>query len=193
MAAVSWAAPPDGAQDGEFHGQPALVVANDKIELKILPFGGAMVSLTLKDDAEKMNPMWDSFRADIEAGKPVRQGGSAGHFVCVDGFGPVSGEERKAGLPGHGEAHTLPWVTQASSKTGKVTRLTQAVQLPRVHEVLTRTIELVDGENVVSVRSSLKNLLAFEPADLLGRTRNDRLALSRARRDGGLTCRRTAP
>ncbi len=162
VAAVSWAAPPDGAQDGEFHGQPALVVANDKIELKILPFGGAMVSLTLKDDAEKMNPMWDSFRADIEAGKPVRQGGSAGHFVCVDGFGPVSGEERKAGLPGHGEAHTLPWVTQASSKTGKVTRLTQAVQLPRVHEVLTRTIELVDGENVVSVRSSLKNLLAFD-------------------------------
>ena len=159
---VVWAAPPDGAQDGEFHGQPALVMANGKIELKVLPFGGAMVSLTLNDDAEKMNPMWDSFRADIEDGKPIREGGSAGHFVCVDGFGPVSKEEGQAGLPGHGEAHTLPWVTQASAKQGKVSSLTQAVQLPRVHEVLTRTIEMVDGENVVYVNSSLKNLLAFD-------------------------------
>lgn len=159
---VLWAAPPDSVQDGEFHGQPAFVMANDKIELKVLPFGGAMVSLTLNDDPEKMNPMWDSFRADIEAGKPIRAGGSAGHFVCVDGFGPVSKEEGQAGLPGHGEAHTLPWVTQAAAKQGKVSSLTQAVQLPRVHEVLTRTIEMVDGENVVYVNSRLRNLLAFD-------------------------------
>ena len=162
LLAVLLAAPPDGAQDGEFHGQPALVLANDKLELKVLPYGGALASLVLKDDAEKMNPLWDSFRADTEAGKPIRAGGSVGHFVCVDGFGPVSQEERAAGLPGHGEAHTLPWVTQDSSKRGEMTSLTQAVQLPRVHEVLTRTIEMIDGENVVYVRSRLKNLLAFD-------------------------------
>ena len=38
--AVLLAAPPEGAQDGEFHGQPALVMANDKLELKVLSFGG---------------------------------------------------------------------------------------------------------------------------------------------------------
>ncbi len=160
--AVLLAATPSGTRDGEFHGQPALVMANDKLELKVLSFGGALASLQLKGDAEKMNPMWDSFRADIEAGKPIREGGSVGHFVCVDGFGPVSQEEREAGLPGHGEAHTLPWVTQSSSKRGKLASLTQAVQLPRVHEVLTRTIQMIDGENVVYVRSRLKNLLAFD-------------------------------
>ncbi len=160
--AVLLAAPPDGAQDGEFHGQPALVMANDKLELKVLPFGGALASLKLKGDAEKINPLWDSFRADIEAGKLIRVGVPVGHFVCVDGFGPVSREEREAGLPGHGKAHTLPWVTQSSSKRGKVASLTQAVQLPRVHEVVTRTIEMIDGENVVYVRSRLKNLLAFD-------------------------------
>ena len=162
LAATLLAAPPDYLTQGDFHGQPALVMSNDKIELKILPLGGAMVSLVLKDDAEKMNPMWDSFRADIEAGKPVREGGSVGHFVCVDGFGPVSPSERAAGLPGHGEAHTLRWVTQASSKQGRLAGITQAVQLPRVHEVLTRTIEMVDGENVVYVRSKLQSLLAFD-------------------------------
>ena len=162
LPAVLLAGPPEAARAGEFHGQPALVMANDKLELKVLPFGGALVSLTLKGDAEKMNPPWDSFRGDIEAGKPIRKGGSVGHFVCLDGFGPVSREEGAAGLPGHGEAHTLPWVTQSSSKQGKVARLIQAVQLPRVHEVLTRTIEMVDGENVIYVRSRLKNLLAFD-------------------------------
>ena len=55
--AVLLAAPPEGAQDGEFHGQPALVMANDKLELKVLSFGGALASLKLKGDGEKMNPL----------------------------------------------------------------------------------------------------------------------------------------
>jgi hypothetical protein len=148
--------------DGEFHGRPALVLANDIIELKVLPHGGAMVSLALRDDAEKMSPLWDSFAADEEAGRPVRDGGSVGHFVCVDGFGAPSPEERSAGLPGHGEAHTLPWVTRSAVREGKATKLTMAVQLPRVREVFTRTFEIVDGENVVYVRSTLENLLAFD-------------------------------
>lgn len=162
FAATLVAAPPDHLADGDFHGQPALVLSNDKLELKVLPFGGAMASLVLKEDASKTNPMWDAFQADIEAGKPIRQGGSVGHFVCVDGFGPVSRKESAAGLPGHGEAHTLPWVTRESSKQGRVARLTQAVQLPRVHELLSRTIEMVDGENVIYVRSKLESLLAFD-------------------------------
>ena len=39
-----------------------------------------------------------------EAGEKNIFGSGAGHFVCVDGFGPVSAEEEAAGLPGHGEA-----------------------------------------------------------------------------------------
>ena len=151
-----------GVVDGDFHGRPAVVLTNDRIELKVLPYGGAMVSLILRDDAERMSPLWDSFGADLEAGKPIREGGSVGHFACVDGFGAPSQDERAAGLPGHGEAHTLPWVTQSSGKQGKRTSLTMAVQLPRVHEAFTRTFEMLDGENVVYVRSKLENLLAFD-------------------------------
>lgn len=158
--------PPTLAEDGvtksDFHGQPALAVSNDKIELRVLPLGGAMVSLVLNDDPNENSPLWDSYQADIDAGKPIRQGGSVGHFVCVDGFGAPSPEERAAGLTGHGEAHTLPWVTQESGKNWDAMRLKMAVQLPRVREVFTRTFKLVEGENIVYVHSTLESLLAFD-------------------------------
>jgi len=146
----------------DFQGRPALVLSNDIIEVTVLPFGGAIASIVLKDDGGKMNPMWDALRAGREAGRAPRAGRAVGHFVCVDGFGPVSAEEREAGLPGHGEAHTLPWVLRSAKKEGRVARLVQSVQLSRVHEVYTRTMEIADGENVVHVRGTLENLLDFD-------------------------------
>ena len=146
----------------DFQGRPALVLSNDVLEVTVLPFGGAIASIVLKDDPEKTNPMWDSLRAAREAGRAPRNNGTVGHFVCVDGFGPVSADERETGLPGHGEAHTLPWSLRSAKKEGGVTRLVQAVQLPRVHEVYTRTMEIADGENVVHVHSTLENLLGFD-------------------------------
>src|SRR5262249_57514668 len=66
-------------------GKPVLMIANDKVTLAVRSEGGAMVRLVLKDDPATVNPL----HTDL------------GHFVCVDGFGPVSPEERRAGLPGH--------------------------------------------------------------------------------------------
>ena len=149
-------------REGDFHGRPALVVSNDKLDLSVLPLGGAMVQLLLHDDRGKTNPLWDAFRAAEEEGRPRRWGTSVGHFVCVDGFGPVSDEEKQGGLPGHGEAHTLPWATTSSGKKGKVSQLTQTVVLPRTRERLTRTIRLADGEQVVYVNNTLDSLLGFD-------------------------------
>ena len=162
MYAADLAAAGDPVRDGEFHGQPALVLSNDRIELTVLPNGGAIARLVLKDDPEQMNPLWDSVRAREEAGRSPRPGGGVGHFVCVDGFGPVSDEEKEAGLSGHGEAQTLPWVTQALGMEGRVSSLTQTVLLPRVHEVYTRTIRMTEGENVVYVQGTLQSLLGFD-------------------------------
>ena len=97
MFAAGPASADEHLREGEFHGQPTLVLSNDVLELSILPFGGALPKLVLQDDEEQNNPLWDSIRASEERGRPARPGGSVGHFTCVDGFGPVSEEERAAG------------------------------------------------------------------------------------------------
>ncbi len=141
---------------------PGLRLSNDKVDLTVLTTGGAMVELTLRDDAGKLSPLWNPIRMAREAGQKPQFGTSMGHFLCVDGFGNVSPEERGAGMPGHGEAHTLPWDTVSSGKQGKTLAITFGVKLPLVQEVLTRTIRLVDGENVVYVESEIESLVSFD-------------------------------
>jgi hypothetical protein len=96
-----------------------------------------------------------------EQGRPVKFDGGAGLFVCVDGFGPSSPEERAAGLPGHGEAHTRTFAVHAE-RQGRGTDLTMTAQLPIVQEMFTRTFRVIDGENVVYVDSKLENLMGFD-------------------------------
>jgi len=131
-------------------GKPALTIANDKLSLGIRTDGGAMVRLVLNDDPSAINPLHTGL----------------GHFVCVDGFGPVSSEERAAGLPGHGEAHIVPWTLVSSEKTGsapsRTTTVSFSATLPLVQEVFRRTIRMVDGENAVYIDSELESLLGFD-------------------------------
>lgn len=133
-------------------GRPVVVLQNDKLSLTLRQQGGSMVRLLLKDDPDQINPMH-----------------SLGHFVCVDGFGPASDEERKAGLPMHGEANRVPWeLDQAASgsRTLPDDRIVQTyafrAELPLVHEKFTRAIHLVQGEQVVYIDSELESLLAFD-------------------------------
>jgi hypothetical protein len=146
----------------EFEGRPGILVANDKLELTILVQGGSLASLVLRDDPERLSPLWNPIRMAREADMKPPAGFSVGHFVCVDGFGPVSPEEQAVGMPGHGEAHTLPWEVQASGRQGAAASVTFRVELPLVQEVFTRAIRMIDGENVVYVESELENLLAFD-------------------------------
>jgi hypothetical protein len=131
-------------------GKPALSIANDRLTLGIRTEGGAMVRLVLNDDPAAVNAL----------------DATLGHFVCVDGFGPVSAEERAAGLPGHGEAHRMPWEKVASEKTtagGAATTIVSfSATLPIVQEKFRRTIRMVDGENVVYIESELESLLGFD-------------------------------
>jgi hypothetical protein len=144
-----------------FEEVPAVVLSNDKIELTVLTSGGALANLILRDDPEKLSPFWNPKRYARETGRN-HNGSAMGHFVCVDGFGPVSAEEKEAGLSGHGEAHTLAWETKLARKDGTTGTLTQSVKLPILQEVFTRTLRMVDGENVIYVQSELESLLGFD-------------------------------
>ncbi|MCL5744126.1 MAG: hypothetical protein M1541_09410, partial [Acidobacteria bacterium] len=76
--------------------------------------------------------------------------------------GPVSDEERAAGLPGHGEAHTRPYDIKRMSREGGAAVVTMEATLPIVQERFTRTMRMVDRENVIYVDSRLESLLGFD-------------------------------
>lgn len=148
-------------RSAKHYGKEAIVLDNGTIALTVLTSGGSLAKITLHADDEKLSPMWDSLKADMEAGRPIRDAGGVGHFLCVDGFGRSSAEEQAAGLGGHGEAHRLEWSTVEKDE-GRTTKLSQSVHLPLTKEVYERTVEMVDGENVVYVRARLTSLLAFD-------------------------------
>jgi len=145
-----------------FESRPATAIENDKIELLVLNKGGAFASLLLKDDADKMNPMWNPVALARMTNGPARFGDSIGHFVCVDGFGPTSKEEAAAGLQGHGEAHRQNWEVTSKGREGRTQHIAWRAKLPVVQEIFTRKVEVVDGEQVVYVESTLENELGFD-------------------------------
>ncbi|MEO8126460.1 MAG: hypothetical protein ABJF23_02845 [Bryobacteraceae bacterium] len=145
-----------------FESEPSMVMANGKLELTIFEKGATFANLVLGNDAEKLSPLWNPARMARETGKPSQFGSSFGHFICVDGFGPASKEETAAGLTGHGEAHIQKFEVKSSNKEGKTSTLVLAAKLPILEELFTRTIRMVDGENVIYVTSELENLLGFD-------------------------------
>lgn len=149
-------------QSAVFEEGPALVLANDKVELTVMTEGGAMAQILLAGDKEKINPLWNPYWIARQAGLKPPANLYRGHFVCIDGFGPVSAEERAAGLPMHGEAYTLPWQLLSDQKTGNTRSAAFAVNLPIAQERFTRTFHIVDGENIVWVDSSVTSLLGFD-------------------------------
>jgi hypothetical protein len=144
-----------------FEGRPAVALANDKLSLTILLDGGAFAEIVLADDPERLNPLWNPARLARE-GAQAFDPASTGHFVCVDGFGPVSAEERAAGLPNHGEARTRPHEIRFADKRDGVASIALEATLPLVHQRFTRTVRLADGANVVLVESELESLLPFD-------------------------------
>jgi hypothetical protein len=148
--------------DATVYNRRALLLSNDKLELAIATQGGSIIRLLLQGDAGRISPFGNPELVPAVPDDRKLQGPMVGHFVCVDGFGPASPEERAAGMPMHGEAYLQPWEVVDSSKRGATTTVKFRVQLPLVQETLIRTLQMVDGENVVYVDSELESLVAFD-------------------------------
>lgn len=146
---------------GSFEGSPSIVVSTAKLQFTIMSQGSTLASITLTDDPEKLSPLWNPMRMARELGRPAAYNGGAGHFICVDGFGSPSPEEKAAGLPFHGEAHTETFAAH-SARQGSSTVVTLTATLPITQEKFTRTFRIIDGENVIHVESDLQSLLGFD-------------------------------
>ena len=132
-------------EEATLDGRPVRILSSDKLALTIRSVGGSMVQLFMKDDPGKLNPLE-----------------GLGHFVCVDGFGSVSPEERAAGLPGHGEAYRVPWELRSAERKDGTLTVVFATSLPLVQENFRRTIRMVDGESVIHIETELESLLGFD-------------------------------
>ena len=135
------------------HAADTVVISNDKIEVTILKLGASITSVVLKSDKTKLNPLWQPEQHNF---------GGYGHFVCVDGFGGTSPEEKKAGLPGHGEAIHTMFDVVGPEVVGGVTTVTLSATLPLVQERIIRMYALRPGQSVVIVRTRLESQVGFD-------------------------------
>ena len=135
-----------GAACASVVAQTAYTISNDRLSISIEKKGGAFQSLYLRDDGKKQTPLSSTH----------------GHFLCADAFGPPSKEEREAGFPAHGEAHLQEWTLDEQGKTGKIATLKSSARLPLAGERFSRTVRVVDGEQVVYVSSTLENLMPID-------------------------------
>ncbi len=101
------------AQNDRFDGRPAVVLGNDKIELTILTVGATLANLTLRADSEKLSPFWNTDRA---LGRAPSGNGALGHFLCLDGFGDPSNEEKAAGWPAMEKRASFPSTPSSRGK-----------------------------------------------------------------------------
>jgi hypothetical protein len=151
------------AQVGEFEGRPAVALSNGKIELTVMLSGAVLANLVLLEDSSRFSPYWNTARAvRLAGGSPANAGGVMGHFLCLDGFGAPSQEELKAGYSFHGEASGRRFEIIQSTKIGPIASTMMAAQLPLAQEFVTRTIRMVDDENVAYIETDVESLLAID-------------------------------
>lgn len=134
-------------------GSDTVVISNDKLDVTLLKLGGSIISIVLKNDTSKLNPLWQPEQHNF---------GGYGHFVCVDGFGGTSRDEAKAGLPGHGEAIRTRFDVIGPEVIEGVTTVTFSATLPLVQERIVRTYTLRPGDSALGVRTRLESLVAFD-------------------------------
>ncbi len=149
--------------------RPHLQIENDRLRLTLLPGGGHIAAVTLKENG--MNPLWDppwetvdpsDYDPDVHPGfgdgvDARLLAGIAGHNLCFDIFGVPSDEEAAAGLGVHGEASSVDWEVESGG-----TWLEARADLPLTGMRFSRRLELADGHDTVAVAETAANLTGID-------------------------------
>jgi hypothetical protein len=159
-----------------WHDREAYALGNGLLQLVILTGGGHIVELCFAESSgfPTMNPLWIppwktiepyNYRLKIHAaryGGPATGGrllsGIAGHNVCMDLFGSPSQEEAELGYPDHGEASVSRWRKSSVQLSSYQVSLQLSVSLPIAGLEFDRVIRLRDGESVVYITETVRNL-----------------------------------
>ena len=126
--AVAQTAP--ALKEGTVYNRPVYLVAYDKLEVAVVKQGGSMLRILIQGDSQGLSPFGNPEMVPQVPDNRKLQGPMVGNFVCVDGFGSPSVEERAAGLAMHGEVYLQPWKLVASEKQGATATVRFSVNLP---------------------------------------------------------------
>lgn len=159
----------------KFNRRKAFFVENEFIKIVILPGGGHIASVSLKQN--NINPLWvppwdsidpdkfsfkkhyDKYGADSEARLLAS---ISGHNICFDYFGAPSKDEAAAGMTVHGEAPVLTWKVKRIKKTKINITFVYGTYLPNAGLSIERTIVLNKKENICYVREKIDNLSTLD-------------------------------
>ncbi|MBI4659034.1 MAG: hypothetical protein HY735_09335 [Verrucomicrobia bacterium] len=133
------------------NGRHSLVLENESARLIVDLAGGSISDFHLNNHG--LNPLqWESKGGKTEA-RPM------GHFLCLDRWGAPSDEERKNGMPFHGEAARVDWqvLLEPRSNENKF-EAEMAAALPLAGLKVKRRIELLPHSPCFVVREEVTNL-----------------------------------
>jgi len=137
--------------------QPCWVIENGTVRLAITHRGAHMAPATFYMDSERtlqpyyVSPWQDEgLKLDPPVLVPLR-----GDFFCLP-FGGNNSAHNGMKFPPHGEPAGEPWTLLGSKKEGPVTTLVLAVRTHSPPGKVTKTIQLVDGQNVVYSQERLE-------------------------------------
>lgn len=147
-----------------YNQRPRIELENEKLRLTLLPGGGHIAAVVLKENG--VNPLWDppwetidpaAFDAAVHRayGGPAEArllAGIAGHNLCFDFFGPPSEQELAAGLTAHGETSVLDW--DIADHGGE---LLAKVDLPQTQMSFKRRLALPPHANFVKITETATN------------------------------------
>src|SRR4051794_31220926 len=81
---------PSPVKEATVYKRAVVLVANDKLEVAVVPKGGSMLRILIQGDHEGLSPFGNPEMVPQVAERRKLQGPMVGHFVCVDGFGSPS-------------------------------------------------------------------------------------------------------
>jgi len=154
---VGAAGAPDDVKTEIIASQPCWVIESSTVRLAITQMGAQMAPVTFCRDSDRtVQPYYVSPWQDegLKLDPPVL-GPLRGDFFCLP-FGSNSKPYEGMKFSPHGEPAGAAWTLIGSIKTGAVTTLTLALQTQVPAGKVTKTIHLVDGQNVVYSQERLE-------------------------------------
>ncbi len=155
------AATPPAAQNSvkteTIESQPCWVIENGTVRLAVTRLGAQMAPVTFFLNSDRpVEPYYispwqnEGLKLDPPVLVPLR-----GDFFCLP-FGANNEPYKGMKFLPHGEPAGAPWTLVGSAKTGAVTTLTLALETRVPPGKITKTILLVDGQNVVYSQERLE-------------------------------------